>query len=519
MKVMLRSTAMAFFAWSGSAQAQVTPYNSWRALIVYSNPIDSIYSLGSGINMYEGYLAAIFDGINQVYEDSEVEVRAQIAGVVWDKAYVENNCSTCTVGHLSNQTNGMERWTSDSILTKYAVDVVILVHQIANDPFAGGAALPRTSATSDGYGVFWTRYVDHLITYAHEIGHIFSIDGNGDHCYSGHRRVVDALGKEIGGPLPDTMSLILGVSSGQTYILHDTVETDISHAYRGFHTTMAYGTGDGYPFWTYPCHQHYNDTNGGVARTFRFMHQGVGWGMPGGNDWRPEWTGTYSNPDIMWWDVPTNTPYPTGADTISYVNRLRYKGESTDVFRDTIKYHRNFSDTLNTYAATIRELRNIPTSLSIGSSMSLGQNSADSQWVYAHFAAASSVVIEPGFRVGVGGSMKISVGGQGGMLAKRGATRPDNKTTRAVVTEMGGLDVKYDPAVQALFISAASGLSSGIAVTVYDLKGVQIKKQVLSTGTGGRHSESLNVKELPKGVYVVRVVSGKKRLQRQFVKW
>ena len=160
--LILPASLLLFIVTSGIAQ--VTPFNSWRALIVYTNSTNSIYG-GDGVNMYGDYFAALFDGINQVYEDSEISTRAQIAGVIWDKAYTElheeqwGSMGGCgNKDDLKNKTNGMGRYVD--LMDRYAADVIVLVHQ--NSP--GGCAFQFHEAKTVGYGGFWTKLPNDVYT-------------------------------------------------------------------------------------------------------------------------------------------------------------------------------------------------------------------------------------------------------------------------------------------------------------------------------------------------------------------
>jgi len=499
-----------------AGHSQLLP--AWRALIVYTNSTDSAYG-GSGVNMYEDYFASLIDGLNGVYEASQVDVRAQIAGVVWDKSYV-NTCGLCSEEDLSTgPTGSLGRWENDSILNKYAADVVIIVNYVTDSSY-GGAAFIRSEAQSLHFGGYWTRLPNNLWLFAHEMGHDFSNAGNADHCASGHRRTFDGSGIEIGGPAPDTNSFIVGTNiyGDSDYIADAIVESADRYAYSGFYTTMAYGSGGGTPS-TYPCYPLYTNTHDGVTRTFKFDQQGVGWGIPGGNSWLPEWTGTYSNPNVSWLDDSTSTSYPTGGDTLLYINRLKYLDAGTVTFRDTTIYHRDFADTINTYADTIRNLRGIPSNITLTSSNSLGANGADSQWVYANFVATNSVNIRPGFKVGTGSSMSVYVGEEGGSLAKRGVIHSGNGAPQTNAEIENELKVEYNPTSQAIVLSLNSGSNSDIALTIFDLKGVRKEERTVHITNGSSVLEPLSVKEFSRGLYFVQAVVGTKKIQRQFVKW
>jgi hypothetical protein len=353
------------------------------------------------------------------------------------------------------------------------------------------------------------------VDFAHEMGHIHSDSGNADHCRFGHRRVFDSTGMELGGPVPDTMSVVAGVF-GTDPDVTGIVETPLETPYTGFYTTMAYWTGDGNAQ-TYKCHFDtiVFDTYMGVQRAFKFKHQGRS--VNASTDW---WTGTYSNPNINWINPVTSTLYPTGEDTIRYINRLKYWGESYEVHRDTATYHRNFSDVLNANANTIRELKGFPSDLTIKDDMSLGHNTADSQWVYAHFVATNSVTIEPGFRVTDGTSMRITVSDGGSMLAKSGRTSLGAKEIQASATAISSeLEFRYDAATQSIGFTLLSEASSRVAVSVYDLRGSRKVVRTFSPAMGNSTSGSLSVRELPAGIYVARIHAGGKQYQRRFLKW
>jgi hypothetical protein len=152
--------------------------------------------------------------------------------------------------------------------------------------------------------------------------------------------------------------------------------------------------------------------------------------------------------------------------------------------------------------------------------MSLGPNGADSQWVYAHFAATNSVTIKPGFRLAGSASMRISVGSAGGSLPKRGSAHPGDKGAETGTMAMRSeLSVTYNPAAQIIAFTLASQSVSRITVSIYDIKGERQKVHVFSKVGESPFSESLSAKDLPKGIYIVQVAAGTKRFQRKFVKW
>jgi hypothetical protein len=504
--------------------SEVTPHNSWRALIVYTNTIDSIYndSLATGANMYNTYFASLIDGMNDVYEESGVDIRAQLAGVVWDKAYGRADNYLTAYFNLQNQSNGMQRWTSDSILNKYAADVVILVENPV-DQYAGGAAFTRGDAIAKNFSGFWVRVPNNLYFIAHESGHNFSTQSNYDHCL-GHRMTFDEYGNVMAGPSPDSIPNTIMVAP-YIDVANHIVEATPSTAKHGFHTTMAYGDGGSqYCHSQYPPHnsQYPPHTHGGVTRTFSTSHQGAG-GDPGGpgpdDDWHTRWTGTYSNPANMWLDSVTNISYPTGfSDSVTYINRLKYIGDPAVTFLTHTKYLRNFSAVLNNDKDFLTQLRSVPSNITVTSDMSLGQYGSDSQWVYAHFAATNSVAIEPGFKVGLGSSLKISVTSPV-VLPKGGVRNLEEGAAQHIRGSLPGLKVKYDPASQAVVFSLASETLSKLTVSVYDIKGVQKMVHRSSHGSEKSFSASISVRDLPKGVYVIVVTAGKAKVQQQFVKW
>lgn len=150
--------------------------------------------------------------------------------------------------------------------------------------------------------------------------------------------------------------------------------------------------------------------------------------------------------------------------------------------------------------------------------MSTGHNGADSLWEYVHFAATNAVTIEPGFKVGQGSSMKISVTSSSGMLAKRGIT-PDKPSKTGKIGVTPDLQVKYDATAQAVAFSLVSESATKITVSVYDIKGARRMEKDFSKARGSAYSASLSVKDLSNGMYLVRVVAGGQKAQRQFVKW
>lgn len=497
---------------------QVTPHNSWRVLIVYTNTIAGTYgtALPPPLNMYSGYFASLIDGLNEVYEESGVDIRAQVAGVVWDKAYPRADNYLTAYYNLQNSTNGMQRWTNDSILNKYAADVVVFVENPVDQSVAG-AAFTRGLAVAKGFSGFWMRVPNNLYLLAHESGHNFSTQNNFDHCL-GHRMTFDEYGNIMAGPSPDSIPhTIMTAPYGDAG--HHFVEATPWTANHGFHTTMAYGDGGSqHCNYQYPPHTH-----GGVTRTFRTYHQGAR-GDPGGpgphDDWHTGWTGTYSNPTYLWEDPVTNISYNTGfSDSITYINRLKYIGAPSVTFLTHNKYLRNFSAILNNDKGFLTQLRGIPTNITVASGMSLGQSGADSQWVYAHFVATNSVKIEPGLKVGVGSSMKISVGSSGDMLAKRSVRKAEEEAAKNVRGIPSELKVKYDPASQTVIFSLDSELLSKITVSVYDIKGVQKMVRMFPNGSKEANTTSLSVRDFPHGIYLLRATTGKTTVQQQFVKW
>src|SRR5690606_238770 len=83
--------------------------------------------------LYERYLG-IFDEINDLYDSSGMVGRAEIAGVIWDKEYVEEH-PVASLYHLtgdwyygwemgSYSAGGLEKYIG--LLEKYAADLLIL---------------------------------------------------------------------------------------------------------------------------------------------------------------------------------------------------------------------------------------------------------------------------------------------------------------------------------------------------------------------------------------------------------
>lgn len=204
---------------------------------------------------------------------------------------------------------------------------------------------------------------------------------------------------------------------------------------------------------------------------------------------------------------------------VEAVNELKYLG-GPEVYRDSTAYLRNFSAILNANKTTITEFRGIPSTITVKSSMSLGANSADSQWVYAHLVATNSVIIQPGFKVGAGATMRITVGDSGGSLAKRAYSPPEANGSRASLIADQGLSAKYDQRSQNIIFTLNDlAVDSRIKVSVYDIKGNVKEERMLSLGRGSLGAQAISIRHLPHGVYVLRAIAGKHKIQQQLLKW
>jgi hypothetical protein len=502
-----------------NANAKVTPFNSWRALIVYTNSVDSIYGDGgNSVNMYRDYFAAVFDALNQTYANSGIDMRAQIAGVVWDKTYAQSHSGAQYPGcenkdDLRLQRNGMKRHVD--LLTKYGADAIILIHQ--NEP--GGCANNFFYTKSGGYAAFWTQFPNNAYVFAHEMGHNSSNDNNNDHCL-GHRVTINAAGNQVAGRSPDTVSFIkkadFTFGPPPVMIPADTiVYTAPDQVSRGFYTSMAYAGGDApdciHGAW------HFQGGFGGPYRVFGFYHHGV----PGSAD-SLEWTGTYSKPGMYWVDQVMGNHYAMGFDSVYYINRLRYLPDAFNSFKDSTRYVRSFADTVDLRADSLVNLKGIPSTITVTADMSLGANAADTQWVYAHLAATSSVSLQPGFRVGDGSYLRITVGqaSDGDALAKRGIQAPPEKNAGTDAQSLTThFDAAYNRASQTITFSLRARTSSDAVVSIYDLKGARKKDLRFNGANKGSFSRSVSVKDLPNGIYLMRTVIDGKTFSRQFAKW
>lgn len=493
-------------AFALNAPSQVTPFNSWRALVIYTDTIQAMYPG----HMYRDYFGPLFDGVNLVYENSGVETYAQIAGVIRDKTYKPDYLDGALhVWNLYWGMNGMGRYVT--LLDKYGADVLVLVDY---SPKPGGAAREFQYWKARGYGGYWTRSPNLISLFAHEMGHVHSIgkfgDGNWDHC-DGHRAAFNASGQQRGGPHPDTIPSLIGLTiPGDTgFIIDDLVETAMTNvpSHHGFHTTMAYEDGGSQYCFTTTTH-----TYDGTQRKFLFGHQGV--------TGPAQWTGTFSSPYISWVDGVTGLSYGTGYDTIIYLNRLTYKippQAGVLQYASTTGYRRDFVSIHNLRADSVRNFKGIPSSVTLASHMSLGANAADTQWVYAHFAATNAVVIEPGFRVGAGSSMRISVQSPGSGLGKRAIRQ--GGTIKPVRSQDVGINLAYNATSRLVMVSLVSESSMKAHVAVYDMKGVKRMEHVIPNLGSSFRSEAISVRDFPNGVYLVRVSAGKYKAQRQIIKW
>jgi len=459
--------------------------------------------------MHTTYIASLIDAVNGVYNKSGIDIEAQIAGVVWDK----NIGANVRLGHVLDSTSVMRRWVSGSILDMYGIDVIILINnpgaQLAQAAFLSQSVHPRRYT-----GVWVNDPVDVWIL-AHEMGHVYSESWNKDHCM-GQRRTFDAIGNELGGASPKK-SFVSYAGKAYPDALIENVD---SAAHRGFFTTMAYSTGNNDYFDYYPCAEVISHVYGGVSRSFKFNHHGVQLGPPGWwLDWRPGWTGAYSNPAVLWTDSVTGISYPTGTtDTVYYINRLKYLG-GPEVHLDSNKYYRNFSALLNARKDTIARLRSIPSVVRLKSPHGLGITGVDSQWVYAHVAARNSVIIEPGFKVLKESSLRITVGDSGGGLAKR-SHLPEASTPRDFQLAQERVSTKYDDRNHTItFTIKDVGGGYRIRVSLYDIRG-RIQGEWTLIGRGGSLGvETISIKHVPKGVFLLNAIDGNRKIQKQILKW
>src|SRR5690606_355359 len=66
--------AVFFFGFTLSS-AQTNPFDSWRALIVFTNTMPYVWGT---TNPYRDFFITVFDGMNQSYEASGLSTRTQI---------------------------------------------------------------------------------------------------------------------------------------------------------------------------------------------------------------------------------------------------------------------------------------------------------------------------------------------------------------------------------------------------------------------------------------------------------
>jgi hypothetical protein len=484
-------SAAAILIWVAVGYPQITPFNSWRALVVYTNSIDSLYG-GTGSNMYSDYFAGLIEGINQVYEDSEISTRGQLAGVIWDKEYSQTHPTLGYPGCGSKDDilmgrNGMARYVS--LLDRYAADVLILVHDI--DPNAGGCAFVYGDAKGAGYAGFWMKTPDNLYVFAHEMGHNFTgHEGNEGHCY-GHRATLNNSGIPI-DPVPE-------VGTGGVPVIPDTV-TVVS----AFHTTMAYGGG-------YSCVEERNKFSQSPS-LLRYRLQG--------KISDDVWAGVYSNPALSWEDSLTSTVHPLGYNTFrSLLPYITYANDTVDI--DTLWMPRNMAAIHQTRTDTVINFKGIPGSLGVDASMSVGESVADSQWNYAHLVATEAVRIHTGFRVTRGGYLRVSVGESlNGTLAKRNSEAAKDEIIETKKEKFDDdFSFKYQVNSKMLSFSISELTGSVISVSLFDARGAVKKKTLYTNSNSGYFERSIPVNDLPGGMYILRVTVDDKAYQRRFLKW
>ncbi len=446
---------------------------------MYTNATDYLYG-GGGSNLHRNHLASLFEGLNATYENSGMQSRAQVAGVVWDKTYADTFAGCETLEDLIYASNGMGRYVD--LMQKYAADVIVLVHP--SGPSKGcGDSLPL--AETRGYAAFSARRPDDLHHWAHGMGHAHGLG----HC-NGHRVTVVGSGATLGGPSPDPIPYALGQTSSGFAVVDPPVETTVlaGYAVAGFHTAMQSPGGE-------LCHTIEGPfVYGGVSRMIAFFHSGTF--LSGGT----AWTGTYSSPYGSWTHAASNVSHPTGGAPVTYLNRVKYYQVDTITHLGTTSYYRNSAAQHDANAPTLVNFTGVPSTLTLTPDMSLGPNSADSQWVHAHFAATGAVTVEPGFRLAGDASMKISVGGTGG-LARRPA--PQGESAAAAIAATAAFHL--DAGGRAVFTLAAP---ARVTIEAFAPDGRRAAVLLSESLQAGDHARSLNTSGLPRGLYIYRLKAG-----------
>jgi hypothetical protein len=454
--------------------------------------------------MYTTYFASLIDAVNQTYQDSHINTRGQIAGIIWNKTFQDSENGCKAIQGLTFGQNDMTRYIK--LLTQYSADALVLVHP--NE--SGGCALPYGSvvASVTRRAALWMGEPDNAWLFAHEMGHSHATGNNFDHC-SGHRMMFDSVGQVMGGPSPDSIGVVAILPPTDAWG-HGVVETSPFNPAYGFHTTMAYWAGG-----SQDCYVDSDPhTYGGVTRVFRFWHQGTrSWG----DSVRPQWTGTFSNPSISWYDSTTDSWYPTGYDSVFYINRLKYVGGPTVTSPPPEKYNRNFVATHNANVDSVRNLRGVPLNATLTPQMRVGPNSADTQWIYSHIVAQNTVSIQSGFKV-TGGHLKISVGPDGeGLLLKK---EPDAQIPKRdfLTTDGSHINLRYHPIPQHIAVHVKNQERYLGTISIYDIRAKKIWSGTISSHSREELVETISVKNFSNGTYVVRASFGKDVVYRRFTK-
>lgn len=447
----------------------------WRALIIYTNSTDN--AAGQNVNMYQDRFLNIFEWINNAYEQSGISnVRASIAGVLWDTTYVGVESGTYELEPCLSETYYSASYLAMAsmgspcgplrkyfdMMAEYSADIIILVDRLESENTIGGQACPpydgclaANSEDVGNRGRIWINGPDIPATsWAHEVGHIH---GSG-HC-DGWRQTFDT-----NGYFTDT------------------------NASRGIHDIMAYGNGNkectdtsvnypGFPSSAFD----YNDGDTSIVT---------------------EHTNVFASPSVYWTHYPsTEYPYPITTYQMGQDSLKNFSGYAVDK-------HQEYSDSIRLTFST-------PTDLTITDSMSLAR------FDFADLLALNSVNIQSGFHTSEQSKMRITVGTSA--LSKRGA-----KSNEKFISEkdlapknIGSISnflAKYDAMSKSMKISFSGGSDLSISFVVFDVKGYAKGRYGEFRSDGGAFSKFVNLNELPNGAYFMQVAVGSNKFYKRFTK-
>lgn len=179
--VLVILTTIAFFV--GDVRASTA-----RILIVVSDNMvnNACSTCYAPWDFYHENYITIIDEWNDVYQNSGMDYRVELAGVVWDKNYDDQVAGNVSLSNISNPSHPI-LGKYHAMLAAYSADYLVLhSHQYPSSGAAGWAAVSVPSIGSPA--IFWTNNINAYV-WVHEAGHKHALN----HC-DGYRRTYDASG-------------------------------------------------------------------------------------------------------------------------------------------------------------------------------------------------------------------------------------------------------------------------------------------------------------------------------------